>query len=68
LAGATPEPGEDPFFCLIEDDSLITEVKVTTDRLLTPLKDNESEHDVHLIIHVTLNDPSAVFLGGNRLP
>lgn len=43
---------ENPFFVLLEDDKLITEVKVTTDRLLTPQETDESIHDVHLIIHV----------------
>jgi hypothetical protein len=37
LAGATPDTTEDPFFCLLEDDSMITDIKITTDRLLTPL-------------------------------
>lgn len=49
-----PDPDEIPFFCLLQDDKLITEVKVTTDRLLHPLEDNEKERHVHLILHVTL--------------
>jgi hypothetical protein len=32
--GDMPEAGENPFFCLLEDDNLITKVAVTTDRLL----------------------------------
>lgn len=52
LAGAQPAPDEDPFFCLLADDKLITEVKVTTDRLLTPIGDGERLHDVHLVVHV----------------
>jgi hypothetical protein len=32
----TPGAAEDPFFCLLEDDNLITKVSVTTDRLLEP--------------------------------
>jgi len=54
LGGATPGPGEDPFYCLLEDDELITEVRVTTDRLLVPLDPaiNEHIHEVTLIIHV----------------
>ena len=48
----TPVEGESPFFCLVQDDSLITEIKVTADRLLTPLADKEHENDVHLVIHV----------------
>ena len=31
-----PERDETPLFCLLEDDRLITEVKVSTDRLLVP--------------------------------
>jgi hypothetical protein len=30
-----PEESENPFYCLLEDDSLITELRVTTDRLWT---------------------------------
>jgi len=48
-----PQKGEDPFFCLLEDDALITEVKITTDRLLTPMEQDEQIHDVHLVLHVT---------------
>jgi hypothetical protein len=47
-----PEPGEDPFFCLLEDDSLITEVTVTTDRLIVPLGADERVNDVLLVISV----------------
>jgi hypothetical protein len=47
-----PDADEDPFLCLLEDDSLITEFKVTTDRLLTPLEEGGYENNVRLIIHV----------------
>ena len=47
-----PAEDEDPFFCLLEDDRLITDVKVTTDRLLVPTAVNEKIKDVHLLIHV----------------
>ncbi len=33
--GAVVEKDQDPFFCLLEDDALITAVSVKTDRLLT---------------------------------
>lgn len=52
LCNEPPAPDEDPFFCLLEDDRLITEVKIATDRLLTPVSQDESVNDVHLIIHV----------------
>lgn len=47
-----PDPGENPFFCLLEDDRLITDVAVTTDRLLLPMEQDEQIHDVHLVLHV----------------
>ena len=47
-----PDADEDPFLCLLEDDSLITEFKVTTDRLLTPLEPGGLENNVQLVIHV----------------
>jgi hypothetical protein len=34
---ASPGEGEDPFYCLLSDDNLITGVTVHTDRLLNPL-------------------------------
>jgi len=58
-----PQDDEDPFFCLLEDDSLVTSIAVTTDRLLTPMEASEKIHDVHLIIHVQVVDPSALFAG-----
>ena len=48
--GVAPSADENPFFCLLEDDSLITEVNITTDRLFTPLSGHL--HDVMLIIRV----------------
>jgi hypothetical protein len=37
----SPEPDEGPLFCLLSDDRLITDVSLTTDRLLMPLESNE---------------------------
>lgn len=51
LAGDTLT-NEDPFFCLLEDDRLIAQFQVTTDRLLQPRKDNQAKNDVVLIIKV----------------
>jgi hypothetical protein len=52
LAGAQREGDEDPyFFCLLEDDALITDISVTTDFLLTPFAPG-AESDVHLVIKV----------------
>lgn len=52
LTGQKPDESEDPFFCLLQDDKQITEVNITTDRLLTPQTADENINDVHLIIHV----------------
>jgi len=53
IGGSAPLEGEDPFFCLLQDDSLITEVKVRADTLLTPTTP-QTANDVKLIIGVTL--------------
>jgi len=49
----TPELDENPFFCLLEDDRLMTEVRVMTDKLLVPMESTDHIHDVLLIMHVT---------------
>lgn len=43
--GASPAPDETPFFCLLEDDALVTQIRVTTDRLLAPV-----QHDTHVYL------------------
>jgi hypothetical protein len=52
LSGHKPEKDENPFFCLLEDDKQIIEVKIAADRLLTPVKNDSDIKDVLLIIHV----------------
>jgi hypothetical protein len=51
-----PGDGEDPFYCLLEDDKLISHVAVETDRLLEPTKDglakNQAKNDARLVIDV----------------
>lgn len=49
-AGDKPQDGEVPFFCLLEDDNLITKVSVETDRLLEAC---QSGSEVEMLIHVT---------------
>jgi len=49
VEGYSPAAEENPFFCLLEDDSLINEIKVTTDRLLTASANND---EVLLILHI----------------
>ena len=65
VKGFTPDADEDPLYCLLEDDTLINDVRVNTDRLLLPMESGESEHDVMLIIHVRtiVTDPSKTWVG-----
>ncbi|MGC2609462.1 MAG: hypothetical protein WA320_05235 [Candidatus Sulfotelmatobacter sp.] len=54
--GAKPAESENPFFCLLENDDLISELHVTTDRLLKLPDDRPmDQHDVYLQITVRLN-------------
>ncbi len=39
-----------PFYCLLEDDNLITKVNVSTDRLL---RQNAGQNDVLIVMHIT---------------
>lgn len=47
--GTVPAIDEDPFYCLLEDDSLVTQLSVEADRLLEPVR---SKSEVVLIIRV----------------
>lgn len=53
-----PGEGEDPFYCLLEDDKLISHVSVKTDALLEPtqegLSGNNLRNDARLIINVKI--------------
>lgn len=40
---STPRQDENPFFCLIEDDKLITKFSIETDWLLDPLIDDGAD-------------------------
>ena len=60
VGGIKPDADEDPFFCLLEDDNLITELKVTTDRLLVPMNNTEHLHEVELVIRVRISSPGLI--------
>lgn len=51
-----PQEDEDPFFCLLEDDKLIYDFSVTTDRLLVPPDIEEPHRDVVAIIAVHIKN------------
>ncbi len=55
-----PSEGENPFFCLLEDDNLITSIAVKTDRLLEPV---DSPSEVVLLLHVKTK--ATVLIWGN---
>jgi hypothetical protein len=50
-ACGSPTAEENPFFCLLEDDSLITDLAIRTDLLLDPERD---VNDVRLIVTVKI--------------
>jgi hypothetical protein len=62
LNGNVPQADEDPFFVLMEDDKLVYELNVTTDRLLIPPEGNEQIRDVHAIIKVKTKSSSVRLL------
>ena len=49
-----PSPEESPLFCLLEDDSLVTSIKISAGLLLNPTVEKS---DVHLVIHVNVKGP-----------
>jgi hypothetical protein len=58
--GENPSRDEDPLFVLLQDDKLISEVKVTTDRLLLlPNERRIRSDDAYAMIHVRLNHRDA---------
>lgn len=67
LTGLTPQTGENPFYCLLEDDSLVTGFEVRTERLLDAI--SETSNDVRLTLTVTARPTKVTienlaFLGG----
>lgn len=50
----SPDVEEDPFFCLLEDDDLVTGLSVETDYLLDTPNGNDSASQVKLVITVEL--------------
>ena len=51
---ATPEADEDPFYCLLEDDSLINSVSVDADTLLQPIGHGFDRNDARVVLTVRL--------------
>jgi hypothetical protein len=51
---ATPNEDEKPFFCLLEDDSLITRLSVEADTLLQPIGPMPNANDARVVLTVTV--------------
>lgn len=56
-----PTEDEDPFYCLLEDDSLVSQVAVETDILLQPTGKLSDRHDARLVITVRIK-PNGVMI------
>ncbi len=54
-----PGTDEDPFFCLLQDDKLITKISVASERLLRPPAGSERESYVELDIRVKVKASDA---------
>lgn len=52
VAGQSPEPDENPFFVLMDDDKTIFQLQVSADKLWVPPGPNEPENDIVAIIGV----------------
>ena len=50
----SPAEGETPFFCLLEDDSVITRASVESDTLLEPVSNPPTENDARVVITVRI--------------
>jgi hypothetical protein len=68
----SPTASEDPFYCLLEDDSSVFEFSVQTDRMLAPCKPEQAQRDVLAVInvHVTTDQRLEMFSlsGGTFAP
>jgi hypothetical protein len=55
VGNEVPADGEDPFYCLLDDDKQVTHIEVETDTLLDPFTGNEADNNkVRLVITVEL--------------
>jgi hypothetical protein len=53
---ASPTADENPFFCLLEDDRLVSELRVDSDKLLLPPHQTTvTKHDAFAVITVNIN-------------
>ena len=56
--GVAPQASVEPIFCLLQDDRLISEIKMTSDQLLLLPKESAiTPNDVFLVVNVALEAP-----------
>ena len=62
--GMGPQEDEDPFFCLLEDDRLVTDISISTDQLLLlPHTKQLNANEVFLVINVKITGAARDTLG-----
>lgn len=62
--GDSPRENESPFYCLLQDDSLVTSVTVNTDRLLVgPQAESNREVVVFIQVKTLVTRPAVAVLG-----
>ena len=49
-----PDDEEKPFFCLLEDDLVLTRASVESDVLLEPISEPPDPNDLHVVITVRI--------------
>ena len=59
LGSHEPSADENPFYCLVEDDRLISHVSIKTDTLLQPTGGNPADDDSRLVIKVNIRPTNA---------
>lgn len=60
LAGVVPSCTDERVYCLLEDDSLITRVSVSTQQLLESVAEGEDVSTVELLMHVAVQSTSPI--------
>ncbi|SRR5581483_4433139 len=62
LGSHTPQDGEDPFYCLLENDSMVDRLSVEADTLLQPIGTKRDANDARVVVTVTVRPAEVMFL------
>ena len=55
IRGQKPLEGEEPFYCLMEDDQLVRDIKLRHDKLLFPQKENMKKKDAFILVKAMIH-------------